>query len=341
MGIKQSICKFGTKLMTSAKAKSPTILVITGTVTLITAGVVAAVETHKKLDGVIAEHKEKVAALKDIRDGVVVLDEYTTEEYAANHYKKHLTTLYLQTICKLAKIYAPAFILALIGTLSILKGHKILSDRYVAKVAECVLANQTLREYRKRVADQIGEQAEKNIFFNGDKQVVNRKVTDENGEEKDVLEEAFVGPNTKMSWTYVVSRDTATDILYGRSDGDFRRMLEIIRQQGNQYFRMHDQVTLFQLMGHWFKDAYMYDNPEVMTNGWKRNAQFEAEGYDSDNPITYTVKEIDDGTGERKYAVTWNVQCDVYADLVQDKKRKKFEKNRGRKVTASVRPAVA
>lgn len=339
MGFKESICKFGTKVATSFKANSPTIMVIGGTVAVITAGVVAAIETHKKLDSVIAEHKEKVAALKDIRDGVVVLDEYTTEDYAKNHYKKHLTHVYLTTVCKLAKVYAPAFILALIGTLSILKGHKILSDRYVAKVAECVLANQTLREYRSRVAGQIGEEAEKNLFFNGEKKIVTDKEKDENGEERGVSREEFVGPNSKMSWTYIVAKDTATAWLLGRSDGDFKRNLETIRQQGNQYFRLHDQVTLFQLMGHWFKDEYMYSNPEVMTWGWKRNQQFEAEGYDSENPIEYTVKLIEDSSNERKYAVTWNVQCDVVGDLVLQKKQKKLEKKVGRKIHATVRPA--
>ena len=343
MGFKESICKFGTKVATSFKANSPTIMVIGGTVAIITAGVVAAIETHKKLDGVIAEHKEKVAALKDIRDGVVVLDEYTTEEYAQNHYKKHLTHVYLTTICKLAKVYAPAFILALIGTLSILKGHKILNDRYLAKVAECVLANQTLREYRSRVAGQIGEEAEKQLFLNGEKAIVTNKEIDPNtGEEKDVSKEAMVGPETKMSYTYIISKDTVVDALYGISDADFHRTLRSIINQANQYFTRHDQITLGDFMKHWWKDDYMYSCPETMTNGWMYNEQFIKEGRDVEEAIKYEVKVIDDDPHNRKYAITFtNVQCDVLAARQLEKARNKAEKKMKRKVHATIRPAVA
>ena len=345
MSIKTAITKGVTKLATKVKVKSPTLLVVGGTATLIVAGVVAAIETHKKLDGVIAEHKEKVAALKDIRDGVVVLDEYTTEDYAANHYKKHLTHVYLTTICKLAKVYAPAFLLALAGTLAILSGHKILTKRHLAAVAECMLTKQTLSEYRKRVAEKVGPEAERLMWLGGEKAIItDREIDPKTGEVKETARESIVGDAVPMSWTYIISKGTVNDALYGISDADCRRRLNQLVDIANQYFTRHDQVSLQTMMGHWWKDEYMRKCPETISNGWLYNDQFIREGRDVQRAITYDIKMIDTNPDDRKYAVTFNVQCNIVDSLALEMKKEKDEKRearKGRKVHATIRPAVA
>ena len=151
MSFKSKITGLAVKAGKRLQQKCPTLMVVGGVAGLVVAGVLACKETHEQLDNVIAEHKEKVQAIKDIRDGVVVLDEISTEEYAEKKYKKHLLHIYLCTICKLAKVYAPAFLLATASVFSILWGHKIVTKRHLAAVAECYAVRETLNEYRKRV----------------------------------------------------------------------------------------------------------------------------------------------------------------------------------------------
>ena len=343
MSIKESIVKFGTKTLNQLKVHSPAILIGGGIVAGVAAGVVACIETHKKLDGVIAEHKEKVAAIKDIRDGVVVLDEYTTEEYATKYYKKHLFEIFLQTICKLGKIYFPAFLLAIASIISILSGAKVLNKRYIAAVAEAVLTKRTFTEYRKRVAGVVGEEAEKLLYVNGEKTIVkDTEIDPETGELKEVLKEAVVGPDDVRSHTYIVSKETVNNGLYGISDADFRRRLQIgCIDPANQYFRMHGQVKLGDFMSHYWKDDYLYQNEEIFSDGWIDNDQFAMEGYDKNEPVTCDVKMINAPNEDRKYAVTFNVQCNVINALALQNSLKKKEKKLKKKAHATIRPAVA
>ena len=342
MNIKNAITKTATRAMTQLKVKSPTLLVVGGTVGAIAAGVIACIETHKKLDGIIAEHKEKVAALKDIRDGVVVLDAYTTEEYAANHYKKHLFHVYLTTICKLGKCYLPAFLLATASVVSILKGHNILQKRHLEAVARALFAERSLSEYRKRVADHVGEEAEKLMYLGGEKAVIKDKEIDPaTGEVKETLKEAIVGDQVPLSWTYIVSKETVTDALYGISDGDFKARLRRLVDCGNQYFERHDQISLQTLMAHWWLDEYLRKCPETISNGWLYNDQFVAEGRDPKQAITYEIKMLSSDPDNRKYAITFNVQCNIVDSLALENKEKREARKMKRKVQGSIRPAVA
>ena len=341
MGIQHAICSTASKVWTGIKASSPTILVISGTIGLAAAGVIACIETHKHFDAILAEHRETVKSLKDIRDGVVTIKDCTTEEYAKKYYKKDLTHAWLTTLCKYAKAYAPALIFAALGTVCVLSGHKILSNRHLAAVAEAGLFKQTLSEYRKRVAEAVGDEKEKLLYLGGDKAMISDKEVDpETGEVKETLKEAIVGDEVPLSWTYIISKDTVNDALYGISDNDCMRRLRQIVDNANQYFTRHDQISLHTMMSHWWTDDYMKNCPETSPNGWVYNDQFVAEGRDIQEAIKYDVKVLSADPDNRKYAVTFNVQGNIVNALLAEKKAKKMEK-KARKVHATVRPALA
>lgn len=342
MSIKNAICAGASKLWGAVQVNSPTILVISGSVGLAVAGVVACIETHKKFDAIIAEHREQVQALKDIRDGKVVLKDYSTEEYAKKYYKRNLTHAWLITLCKFAKAYAPALGLGVLSAIAIMSGHKIITNRHLAAIAEVGLVKQTLEEYRKRVADAVGDEREKLLYLGGDKATITDKEVDPiTGEEKDVEKEAIVGKRVPLSWTYIVSRDTVNDVLYGRSDGDFRRQLELLVRIGNEYCTRHKKITLHTLMAHHWKDSYMDTVPETIDNGWIFNKDFYAEGRDDQRPIDYEVKVINTDPNNRAYAVTFNVQGNIVNALTKEKADKKLARKMKRKVQATLRPALA
>ena len=339
MSIKESIVHGAKKLGRAISAKSPTILVIGGTVGLIAAGVIACKETRQKLDEVLAEHKQKVEALKDIRDGKIEIDSYTQEEYKGE-YRKHLTHVYLSTICKLFKIYAPALILATLSTASILTGHKIITGRHLAAVAECYAVRETLSEYRKRVAGAIGDEAEKLLYLDGENVLITDEVVDpETGEVVKKSHEGLAGRHTKkMQYSYVASKDTMCSYAMFNSDADFRRFIGMRIREANEYISRHDQVILGDIMRHTWNDKFIREHGEIITDGWWRDNPLVGEQLPTDVPIEADIKLISEPGEERKYIVTFNCQGNIRDAFDAAKAKNRAKEKMRRKVSATVRP---
>lgn len=341
MGFKETIVHGAKKLGRTISAKSPTIMVVGGTIALVAAGVLACKQTRSKLDEVISEHKEKKQALQDLRDGVVVLDEYTTEEYAEKYYKKHLTNLYLQTVCKLAKVYALPLLLAAMGITSIFAGHRILSVRHLKAVADTFAVREAFSEYRGRVADRIGAEEEKLLYLNGEKAIVTDQEIDPNtGEVRPNSHEETVSlGESKMSYTYICSPETMISFPSTISDGTFRKMLEFRIKSANEYLERHDQTVLGDIMRHFWNDEYCRQHSEIFTDGWWIDNPL-APALDSVHPIVADIKRIPDENGGRKYAVTFNCQGNIAEAMriakKQERAERRQEKKSGRKIKAMV-----
>lgn len=341
MSFKTAIISGAKKAGRWLSAKSPTILVITGTVGLVTAGVVACKETHDKLDGIIEEHKQKVQAIKDIRDGKVVLDEYTTEEYAENHYKKHLFSLYLQLGGKLLKAYAPAIGLALISTVAVLSGHKILTGRHLAAVAACYETTNEYNAYREKVKELIGEDKELELATGAKKAIItDTEIDPETGEEKQVSHEGLVGDDSLTKWSYIADRSTVCDYVWNvNSDAQFRHLLELRVDDAARNLKISKQVVLKDVMKCFWKPEFLVQHPELLTDGWWTENPLSPE-LDMDRPINYSVKMIEGelGRGDRRYVVTFfpqgNIQEAGRAAKAAETTKKHLEKKALRKVKA-------
>lgn len=344
------MAKFTAKLAGMAKlagkkisAKSPTILVVAGTVGLIAAGVIAAKKSATELNAVLDEHKADKQKLQDIRDGKVVLDEISTEEYAAKKYKKHLTALYIRTGKKLIKVYGPAIVLAILSVLSIFGGHKILTKRFFASVTECYAVRETLNEYRKRVAGKIGDEAEELLFLNAEKEVVTEDVKDpKTGEVKRESAEVLHGPETKGIYRYIVSRETVKPHAWydyeSRQCEFLDRTLMVV---GNDYLNDHTFLFLKDLMQHVWKDEYICKHPEIVDAGWWRGNPY-AEELPLINPVTIKIKKISAPGEESKYEVIFNCQGNIVQAMELANKEKREAKFRYKKrPQGKLRPSAA
>lgn len=342
MSFKSKIVSFATKAGRRLKAKSPTLMVVGGVAGLVVAGVLACKETHKDLDNIIAEHKEKVQTIKDIRDGVVVLDEISTEEYAEKKYKKHLVHIYLCTICKLAKAYAPAFLLATASIFSILWGHKIITKRHLAAVAECYAVRETLSEYRKRVADKVGEEAEKRIFYNEETEVVNAKVKDKDGNEKDELRESVVGKGAKQTYTYIISKETIKPEWW-EDDEQFmtKKLHNVLIGPCDNVFDERGELTIIDCMRPMWTREYLKKCPETRTGGWWRANPYSF-ALPTVAPISGNVhiNRISEPNEPLVMSVTFNAQGDIYAAMELAKKEQREAKARF-KQRAKLKPRSA
>ena len=151
---------------------SPEILVVTGIGGTVTAAVMACRAT-RKLEPVLVQHRKNAEAARGA-DG----DEQTR--------KKEMARVYAKTGVELTKLYGPSVAVGVLSATGILAGANILRKRNVALAAAYTAADASFRQYRNRVTDRYGEQAEKELYLGVHQEKLEMTETDENGKKKKV-----------------------------------------------------------------------------------------------------------------------------------------------------------
>ena len=175
--MKNAIIGFGGRSGLLLKKHSPEILLITG-VTGIVVSTVMACKATLKVDAVLDETKEKIDKIKK---GKETLPE---EKYSDDDYRKDLTVAYAQSGFEFVKLYGPAFTVGLVSLGCILGAHNIMRKRNIALMAAYKCIEQSYTDYRKRVVDELGEDADKHFKYGtGKLEITEAGYTDENGVE--------------------------------------------------------------------------------------------------------------------------------------------------------------
>lgn len=129
--------------------------------------IVAGCVASRKVDQIVKETQTELDDLQDnVEDGVI-----------ANP-KKEAFKVYANASWKFAKLYAPTAGLTMASIGLILTSHGILNKRYVGLSAAYSALDGAFKDYRKRVANVLGEDAEK-VLNNGGKVEKSIKVIDE------------------------------------------------------------------------------------------------------------------------------------------------------------------
>ena len=262
------------------KKHSPEILVATGIVGMVASAVLACKETTKA-GAILDEAKEDLDKIHKCSK-----DETLKEKYSEQDKKKDLTIVYAKTGVKLFKLYAPSIIFMSLSITSILVGHDILRKRNLALATAYATVDKSFKEYRNRVKEKFGEDVDKELKHNIKAKVIEKTETDEDGNEKTVLENADISEYDGHS-SYARFFDEKCSQWYG--DRDYAEMY--VRGQ-ESYFN-----NLLKLDGFVFlNDVYdMFGIPrskEGQVVGWR----YDPEANDSgDNRIvldTNWVKRI-------------------------------------------------
>lgn len=169
------------KMAFKAKKHSPEILMVVGTVSIIT-GTIKACQATIKLQDVMEESSDTLEKIHAAANGTVVIKE--GESYTKDDTNKDLTIVYVQTAIKTVKLYAPAVILIGGGLGCMFGSHIIMRKRNAAAIAAYTAVSQAFNEYKARVKERFGEQVERDIS-NGVKAIeVDTGEVDENGNPK-------------------------------------------------------------------------------------------------------------------------------------------------------------
>lgn len=148
-----------------AKNAAPTAMVITGCIG-IGVGVVMACNATLKCDDILNEVQADLDHVDHMKE---ILDE---ERYSAEDYDHDKAIVYVKGGAKLVKLYLPATIVILGSIAMILGGHNILRHRHLALAGAYELLNQGYNEYRERVREDLGEDADRKYAYGLKEEVV-------------------------------------------------------------------------------------------------------------------------------------------------------------------------
>lgn len=138
------------------KRFSPEILMVAGVAGVITAGVLACKATLK-LESVVEKAEADIHEVKESRR----LEEYDTE----TDFNKALAKVYAKRAFQVAKLYTPALSVGALGLSCLLGSYGVLNQRNVASIAAYKTLESGFAEYRKRVAEDLGEEKDREYRF--------------------------------------------------------------------------------------------------------------------------------------------------------------------------------
>lgn len=201
--IKETVVRGASLIGLKLKVASPTIMVGAGIASLIAAGVVACVETTKHLGGIVDEHNaemEKIRQAKEMAEaGEIEIDG------GKDSIRKATAGVYLKTTGKTVKAYLPAIGLAVTGVVLTVCGYGILQSRYAAMTTAYTALSESYKKFRKRVADEIGEEREKLLFSGAEKKLITETHVGEDGNEiQKTTEKTVAKKDASCSpWTFI------------------------------------------------------------------------------------------------------------------------------------------
>lgn len=168
--------------MIKMKAKSPEILMVAGIAGII-GSTVAACKATRKLDGILNEHETHIS---EIHDYVENLDENRTDSegnvYSEKDERHDIAVTYKDTVLGIAKLYALPVLTGALSIACIFQSHRILKSRLVAMSTLYNTTDQAFKAYRKRVAEKVGADEERNIRYGIKKEEIEE--VQENGKKK-------------------------------------------------------------------------------------------------------------------------------------------------------------
>lgn len=166
------------------RKNSPEILTGVGAVSIV-AGTVLACKSTLKLSDTLEETKTNLHAIEEASK---------LEEYSAEDKTKDLTIVYGKAIMDVVKLYAGPVLLTTTGLTCMMTSNKILRQRNAALTAAYVTIDKSFKEYRSRVAEKYGKDAEFRIRHNIQAVELNDVSVDSEGNEIVNVEKGYTMP---------------------------------------------------------------------------------------------------------------------------------------------------
>lgn len=172
---------------------APEIMLVAGTVGIVTSTVMACKATLKVND-VLSETKNSLDKIHMVAEDPDFADEYTPEDA-----KKDTAIVYAKTGLEFVKLYGPAVAVGVVAIGCFVKSNRILNKRNAALAAAYMTEHNGFKEYRERLIDRFGEELDRELKYNIKTQKIEETVMNEDGTESTVTREVDVAHINKTS----------------------------------------------------------------------------------------------------------------------------------------------
>lgn len=261
--VTRTASKYGYKL----KKASPTIMIF-GAAIVGVAATVSGLQGDCEGSDILEDHNEMVKAIHETKEkvdsGEMILKEGAA--YTENDYKKDLTTAYVQTGLKLAKIYAPAVTMGTVALGCMFGSHHIMTKRNASLTAAYIALDKAFNEYKGRVTDRFGDRVQQELEHNIKAVEVETTRKNEQGVEETVKEYTDVAMAHTSPYTLIYDETVSS------WDKDAQlNMSHLIQAQAAANRKLHRQGHLFLNDVIDILDPYgngMHHTPEGQVVGW-------------------------------------------------------------------------
>lgn len=285
------------------KKHSPEILLVAGVVGTVVSTVMACRATTK-LSGILNETKEDLDKIHKYAD-----NSDNAEKYSAEDAKKDTAIVYKDAGLKLIKLYGPAVLVSAMSISSILAAHGVLRKRNAGLSAALSATAASFKEYRSRVVERFGKEADYQLRHNIRSEKTEDTVTDENGKEKKVKKTVEVADPGASDFVKYFTRSNP----YWENTPEYIDMfLRSQQNYANDRLRVMGHLTLnevYDMLG--FKPT-----KAGMVVGWIYNPV----NPHGDNFVEFDVKKVhlpdEKGGYDEAYAIDFNVDGDIYNEMV-------------------------
>lgn len=195
---------------------SPQLLIVAGVAGLV-AGTVLACKATTKLPEILEEETDELELDEEMENDISEEEEDDEPELKTKARKA----------LKVAKLYAPAVAVDIASILLIFKGTQIFKNRQAALCAAYAALDAGYKNYRKRVIEEYGEDADRKFHLGLKQAEVKEKVTDENGKSKTVKKTYDIKDPTQHS-VYARYFDEASP--YWKKDAAYNHMFVQMKQ---------------------------------------------------------------------------------------------------------------
>ena len=221
------------------KKASPTIMIVGAAIGGVTATVLACKATIKAQD-ILTEHNAQVESIHTTKQQI------EGETYTENDYKSDITTTYVKTGLKLAKVYAPAVTLGAVSLGCMFGSHHIMSKRNASLTAAYIALDKAFEEYKSRVSDRFGSRVQEELEHNIKAVELESKSTNEQGVEETIKEYKDIAMQHTSPYTCIFDETVDTWV----SDNMLNRnYLFLMEQAANKRLRTQGHLFLNDVLG--------------------------------------------------------------------------------------------
>lgn len=282
-----------------AEVNKPELLIGVGAAAILI-GVYEACKSTLDLEEEVNNLTENVNAIKD---AWVEDDAYPDKEY-----RKDLAFAYSRGMMRIGGLYLKPAGYIFFGYACIFKANNIMRARNVALAAAYNTLSDKYEEYRNRVREEYGEEADEHFYYGTEKSTADLEVVDCKTGRKKKVKDAKVLSVDKFTSIYARAFDTETSYLASPSWEYNKTWLEMKEAEANNILTLRGYLFLdevYRMLGY-------EDTMAAHQVGWMKNGS--GDGYVSFNISTYWAPNATT-TADKVIITDFNVDGEILTKL--------------------------